>query len=301
MVLVELLGGLSEWVWHFLGDSPFRPREETVTEVLLTELHRLGAGRVWIHKSSVGEEKTYGLDWAWALRTPAGWLTALVQAKNIDGSRFGFYPELRKPSAIQQAQALVHAASMAQAVPLYVLFNSEVVPFGLAGSVVSMGGCLRVDLRRGAPSLGPPWQEGIAPLGVSIAHADDVVEYMIPGPATNQHARAVNKLAMPWECLFCPYWTQMASAQAPSGAPGPVAPPDGPRISALAVELARAMSAAQQNEETQEDFTFPDWLKSEPPRWADIVREGGAPELDEDTPMARYFLVVDPFDTEPGG
>jgi hypothetical protein len=314
-MLVRLLGDLSEWTWQLLRDAPFRPREETVTEVMLTEMHRLGTGRVWIHKSTVAEEKALGLDWAWAVRTPAGWLSALVQAKNVDGSRFGVYPELRKKSAAEQAEALVHAAQMAGAIPLYAFYNSEVMPFGPDGTVVRMGGCGSRLVRRGARAIGPPWVTSVSPLGVSIAHAEDVVDNVTPPPARNQHARAVNALAMPWECLFCPSWGPGPGGPAPPpGPPTPGVGPGGPpsstsdnaplgvnRLSAAARDLARALAAAESSDDDEAQPTqrsFPPWLHSEAPRWADIVRGQPGEELDEDAPAARFFVVIDPLDFE---
>lgn len=295
MMLVQLLGDLSELTWHLLRDAPFRPREETVTEVLLTELYRLGAGRVWIHKSTIGEEKTYGLDWAWAIRTPAGWLTALVQAKNVGGRRFGIYPELRTRSATEQAEALIHAAHLAGAVPLYAFYNSQVAPFGTDGSVVDMGGCAQARIQRGPSAVGPPWVSGITPLGVSIAHAEDVLERVTPAPAQNQHASSVNRLAMPWECLFCPSWRPYPGTARRSTGAGP--PPSGAnRISEIAIELAWALLAAGISDDEQPQQPrrqLPAWLRPEPPRWADIVREQAEPELEDDAPQARFFVVID--------
>jgi hypothetical protein len=54
-----------------------------------------------------------------AVHTPGGWLLALVQAKNVDGQRFGTYPGLRREPARVQVESLIHAAAMADAVPLY--------------------------------------------------------------------------------------------------------------------------------------------------------------------------------------
>lgn len=292
-VLPHLLADLSEWTWQLLRDAPFRPREETVTEVLLTELHRRGAGRVWVHKSTVHEERDLGLDWASAFRTSAGWIRAAVQAKNVGGHRFGTYPELRKPSAIEQADFLMHTAAMMQAVPLYAFFNSEVSPFGPAGTRVSIAGCGRQILIRGDASSGPPWATGVAPLGVLIAHASDVIARVIPPPATNQRAVVVNEIAMPWECLFCPSWNGVAT-----GSGGATSPrnPSLPLISEVALRLAAAIQAALPDNQSDMIVAPPEWLTSEPPRWVDVVREGGAPELEDDAPPARFFLVIDPVD-----
>ena len=65
-MLADLLSDLSLWTWAFLRDAPFRPREETITETLLTEFSRRGSGDVLVRKSTIAEEHADGLDWAWA-------------------------------------------------------------------------------------------------------------------------------------------------------------------------------------------------------------------------------------------
>jgi hypothetical protein len=273
-MLSDLLSETSGWTWHFLRDAPFRPREETITESVLAELHRRGRGQVWIHKATTGEEATDGLDWAWALATDAGWVSMLVQAKQIDGKRFGFYRELRKRSALDQAENLIRAAEMAQAVPVYAFYNSQVQPFGRSGSQVHFGACMVHLLQRGTPAEGFPWKEQCSPLGITMAHAEDVRDLVIPPPAQNQHAATVNALAMPWECIVCPAWAEASQPASPIG------------IAAVAGLMASSGSGAEDESRT------PAWIQPQPPQWAQLLMEGLDPASAEDAPSPAYFVVT---------
>lgn len=271
-VVAELLSQTSEWTWHFLRDATFRPREETITESLLTEFIRNGQGAVHVYKATITEEVQAGLDWAWAIETPVGWLHLLVQAKQVTGIAFGRYDELRKPRATQQTADLIAAAANFDAIPVFAFYNGEVAPFGGKGCSVAMGGCPRHKLARANADVGPPWVSNCSPMGVTIAHAEDVRDAVLVPPHTNQTAAHVNSLAMPWECLLCPK--------------GAANFEDPPRIWELAQalrDLAGSPSA--------ELFDNPlDWLTPEPPRWAEALVDGGDPTLANDAPSARYFL-----------
>jgi hypothetical protein len=126
-----------------------------------------------------------GLDWAWAIETAAGWLNLLVQAKQVTGSVFGRYEELRKSRSIQQTLDLVAAARNFDAVPVFVFYNGEVAPFGGAGTPVSLGGCARHNLTRADADAGLPWVGSCSPLGVTLAHAEDVRDAVLLPPHTN--------------------------------------------------------------------------------------------------------------------
>ncbi len=285
--LESLLSNLSAWTWHFLRDAPFRPREETLTETLLTEFVRQGKGHVWVHKATVKEENTLGLDWAWALRTDAGWVTALVQAKQIGGITVGVYKELRKRDAIVQAEHLLHAAGMVEALPLFAFYNSEVATFGAEGTNVSMGGCLRNDLVRRLDK--PPWHSCASPLGVSLAHAEDVRSRGISPPGANQRAVAVNTYSMPWECMLCPAWR--ASIQSPEAyAPSSL-------LEVAAFQLGREIRRRNEGQIDGAEAGAPagdvPWIHAEMPRWAQLVRDGRRPGGDGDVPDTEFLLVVD--------
>ena len=296
MTLAELLSDLSTWTWHFLRDAPFRPREETVTESLLTEFVRTGVNSVWVHKATIGEEVEFGVDWAWALRTEAGWLVALVQAKNLAGIVIGHYPELRKKTARGQAERLVHAAALAEAVPLYVFFNDEAPPFGASGTTIAFGGCLRDELRRHTrddPTGGLPWEATTSPAGVSLMHAEDVLENIVPPPASNQHARRVNQFAMPWECIVCPAWKGAHAPPGPPSDPSDSGEPEHPvRIADVATRLGTSIAVSSESENTRLGDA-PPWLHSEEPLWATLVREMRDPMEDTDAPLSRFYIVAD--------
>lgn len=299
-----LLSDLSAWTWHFLRDAPFRPREETVTETLLTEFSRQGAGQVWIRKSSISEENTLGLDWAWAINTDAGWVVSLVQAKNISGRRFGFYRELRRPDASKQAQNLLHAAALAEALPLFVFYNNELPPFKQAGNEVAFGGCDRSTLLRDSRNIHGnqlPWQNGYSPLGISVAHAQDVRDHAVPPPARNQWAATVNGFAMPWECLLCPAWVARPPSQSPREAEEFAldeeggASADSSGISKTVRELAYAISNVRDQADARlaAGRRSPVWIHPEEPTWSRLLREGIDPANDSDMPPVEYFIVTD--------
>lgn len=294
-VVLRLVAEASEWTWRFLEDAPFRPREETVTELILTDFARRGWGRTAIYKATTGEEATSGLDWAWALETDAGWLHMLVQAKQIGGKRFGVYPELRKPDAAQQADNLIHAARMFDALPVYALYNNNVPPFGPEGSRVQMGACLRTELTRGGVASGYPWN-GYSPLGVTLAHAHDVRTEIIPAPAENQRATTLNDFAMPWECLLCPAWRPSRGKL-----PKPSDVRELPSIAQAALTLGVYSGPADLGDrdewETARDqldqiLEPAEWITHDLPAWASAVAEGQDPLDTEESPRAKYFMLT---------
>lgn len=238
----------------------------------MTEFIRNGQGSIYVYKATITEETQAGLDWAWAIETPAGWLHLLVQAKQVTGVAFGRYDELRKPRATQQTADLIAAAANFNAVPVFVFYNGEVAPFGGKGSTVVMGGCPRHKLVRANAGVGPPWVATCSPMGVTIAHAEDVRDAVLVPPHTNQTAAHVNSMAMPWECLLCP-----------RGAPDFEDPP---KIWELAQELRDYAGP-----KSDELLDLPqDWLTPAPPLWAGVLADGGDPTSATDAPAARYFL-----------
>lgn len=197
-VLPEILSEVSEWTWHFLRDAPFRPHEETITESLITDFTRRGHGAVRVYKASLGEEGDSGLDWAWAIETPSGWLHLLVQAKQVTGTALGRYDELRKHDADDKAGKLISATTNFQAVPVYAFYNGEVMPFGPEGTDVKFGTCGRPSVERQNADEGLPWEKGFSPMGITLAHAEDVRASVIVPPCTNQRAERVYRVSLPW-------------------------------------------------------------------------------------------------------
>ncbi|MEU4603466.1 DUF6615 family protein [Kribbella sp. NPDC023972] len=277
----NLLATMSEWTWHFLRDASFRPREETITESLLIYLERHGRRRVWVYKATTGVEARAGLDWAWALRTGAGWVNMIVQAKQADGKRFAKYPELRKRDAADQVGDLLHTAAMASALPVYAFYQGEIAPFGKAGESTSFGACLRHWLKRGA---GLPWKNDASAMGISVAHAEDVRDFIVQPPAPNQQADTVNLYAMPLECLLCPNLRKRSS-----GGTGKA-----PRIQSAAARIALG-SAAGRDESIRPNADSPIWIRPEQPEWVGYLMEGLDPRAywDDNAPDVSYYLAMD--------
>ncbi|MFF1817746.1 DUF6615 family protein [Kribbella sp. NPDC058245] len=278
-MIVNLLADMSLWTWKFLSDAPFRPREETITESLLVDLGRRGRGQVWVHKATTGVESRTGLDWAWALKTTAGWVIMVVQAKQADGLRFAKYPELRKRDATDQVDDLLYTAAMVGALPVYVFYQGEVHPFGAAGETTWFGACPRKEITRG-PGL--PWTRTASALGITVAHAEDVMTYIVPPPAANQRAETVNNYAMPLECLLCPgLGLRHVTA-------------DAPRILEVAAQIAHLSTATQVESPWLVADSRPSWIQPEQPSWVGDIIEGIGPREDrEDVPDASYYLVTD--------
>lgn len=291
-MVTDLLAEMSEWTWRFLADASFRPREETITESLLVDLQRRGPGRVWVYKATSSVESRAGLDWAWALRTRAGWATMLVQAKQADGKQFAVYPELRKKDAKDQVEHLIHAAAMASALPVYAFYQGVIHPFGQPGESTEFGGCARRVVTRG---VGVPWIDSTSPLGITVAHAADVLDHAVPAPAANQRAATVNEYGMPLECLLCP---KLRSTPSSSGA---WRTRNTPRILEAAALLATLSAdsdlAGEFGERPADSLTiaaWPTWIQPEQPNWVDSVIEGIEPgAYQDDVPSVQYYVVTD--------
>lgn len=282
-MLPRLLSDLSQWTWRFLRDAPFRPREETITEVLLTELTRRGGSSVRIVKSSVAEENRDGLDWAWAIRTSAGWVHFLVQAKQASGQRFAAYRELRKREASSQAQRLIHAAAMADAAPLYVFYNPELPPFGAERDPIRLGAC--TNGRRLSRGSGLPWSSAHeSPAAVTVVHAEDIVDHVLDAPASRQRATNVNEWALPWECLLCP------GVEPTAGTAGQ------PRVNSVAVLIRQAVEAMGDGLQALASPEGRPWITPEAPPWAQELLSGREPTQVDGVPEVNYFVVIDSLD-----
>lgn len=260
-MIVKQFLDLSRWTSMFLRDAPFRPREETITESLLIEITRAKLTSSLVVKASQGDESRRGHDWAWAIETPAGWMSLMVQAKQISADSPARYKELGKDSARVQARKLINAARKARALPVYALFNSDIDPFGADGWVVTLRGCLRSPLVRSAYASLPPWTSRQSAMGVTLAAATDIRDRVTSRTAKSSHAVRVNEIAMPWECLFCPAWQAPVWNVMASELPG---------ISRAAVTLATHMRA-EELEERVLRAPFPRWLSSAPPEWASAI------------------------------
>lgn len=250
----------SAWTWAFLRDAPFRPREDTITESILVDIARDRARHSIVAKSSQSEEAAMGHDWAWAIHTPVGWLHLLVQAKETSLKSPATYPELHKPKAVAQAAALIAAAGRLQALPVYAFYNGSAEPFGRDGNHVAFGGCRHPRLTREIASYGPPWTTGKSAMGVTFAHASDVLRLVRSKSADRSHATTINGVAMPWECLFCPSWKETDKD------------PWTPQISSAAIGLRAVAELEGTRSFGPERDAFP-WLNGSPPAWAEVALE----------------------------
>lgn len=221
---------LSLKVWEFLRDAPFKPREETVTEGLLTRLHRDFGGTSVVSKASSAQETAGGHDWLWAITSPITGQTMhmRVQAKMLFGAPRGRkqlgpqnvgdgnYNELgtskkRNKKARQQCEKLMKA-QRANQLPVYAFFNSEAMPFGTAGTSGIRLGCGRTPFVRNAPATARSGRStpSASPLGVTLADARWVRFHLnmahsnpMRSPRWPITPATLNPGAIPWECITC--------------------------------------------------------------------------------------------------
>jgi hypothetical protein len=220
---------LSRRVWKFLHDAPFKPREETITEGLLTHLHRDFHGSSVVSKATSGEEASGGHDWLWAIRSAdrKRVLHLRVQAKMLFGTQShrigphnrgqGRYRSLGRDAATNQearaqVEKLMESSRRTRQIPVYAFFNGEARPFGGAGTSGISLGCGRAPFERGAPAVpGPPSNPSAkSALGVTLADARWIRFHLnaaLSNPARSPRwpitPAAVNPGAIPWECLTC--------------------------------------------------------------------------------------------------
>lgn len=247
---------LSQWVWDFMRDAPFSPREETITESLIVEMARQNIPGSVIAKSTPVEERHRGHDWSWAILTSQGWVHLMVQAKKLRIEAAPRYPELAYDDGLDQAQRLVDAARGLGALPVYAFYNGPANGVEAAGAPVELeyGACGRHRLVRASFAGKAPWECGASPQGVALAHGQDVRDYVAGEGKAKTNRAEVNEHAMPWECFFCPWWQN-----GPRG-------PEVPGISRAATDLWSRR---------QGDSPDLGWLSapSVPPRWAANVLE----------------------------
>lgn len=256
--------GLSNWVWSFLdnaSDGGFSPREETLTEVLLVEMHRHATGEVAIDKAIGLEESKYGADFAWAIRLRSGsWLTLLVQAKKLNPAT-GTFKEL-KGAQLGKLQA---QATKSGSLAVYLFYSDSAL--GEAGDHLAFGRCSRpISVIR--EHFGPPWTTRLTPAGCTLVPAADVKRLSGRG-APKATPVEIAKVGMPWECLLCP--------NRPSFDP------------------LRAFPSRQEREVPEGELSAdPPWITDQPPTWAALVAEGSSLADDPSRPRASYYLVTNP-------
>ena len=126
--MYAILESLARDTWERLRDARalgIRFGEETLTDLLLLELKRLGSGQIRIIQTPKSIEKTSGTDWEWWVRAPgnAGWYRFAIQAKKLD-PKSNRYERLRhRVGPLLQLDLLKQYARKHSAIPLYCFFN----------------------------------------------------------------------------------------------------------------------------------------------------------------------------------
>jgi hypothetical protein len=126
--MYAVLESLARSTWERLRDARtlgIRFGEETITDLLLLELKRLGSGQIRIIQTPRSIEKTSGTDWEWWVRAPGntGWYRFAIQAKRLD-PRSNRYERLRhRVGPVLQLDLLKQYARKNRAIPLYCFFN----------------------------------------------------------------------------------------------------------------------------------------------------------------------------------
>ena len=113
-------------------------------------------------------------------------------------------------------------------------------------------------------------------MGVTIAHAKDVLARLESGSPTRSHAAEINVDVMPWECLFCPFWGNATVG------------PNSPGITDLAIGVGDGVGRASTGP-TSEDMTRP-WLRPAPPDWATQLLEVTQGREDQMAEMAWHLI-----------
>jgi hypothetical protein len=179
---------------HGIGVS-----EETLTDVVLVELHRQLAPHVATKKFTKHEESSVsGADWLWTIGRPGRWISLLVQAKLAR-------PSLTRLAGLHhgkgsQRRTLVSYAKQTNCVPIYVVYSS----FG--------GKALAKPARspkRGRRGIAPVWSptcplavEDITQMGC-VAVRPRSVALMHRGKASREDVDTLLFAGSPWACLFC--------------------------------------------------------------------------------------------------
>jgi len=126
--MYAILESLARDTWERLRDARalgIRFGEETITDLLLLELKRLGSGQIRLIQTPKSIEKTSGTDWEWWVRAAgnAGWYRFAIQAKKLN-SKSNRYERLRhRVGPVFQLDLLKQYARKHSATPLYCFFN----------------------------------------------------------------------------------------------------------------------------------------------------------------------------------
>ncbi|MBV1810505.1 hypothetical protein MQC82_11070 [Pseudomonas viridiflava] len=128
MALDELSIKNSAWAWNTLREArnlDSQLHEETITDLLVHNIKKWGAGKILIKDFNKHEEALNGSDWEWWFTGPTGkWLGMRVQAKvlNLKSGKYEHLHHKNKNGA--QVDLLVNAAKASNAIPLYCLYTN---------------------------------------------------------------------------------------------------------------------------------------------------------------------------------
>ncbi|MCD5981408.1 DUF6615 family protein [Pseudomonas sp. CDFA 610] len=128
MALDELSIKNSAWAWNTLREAralDSQLREETITDLLVHNIKKWGAGKILIKDFTKHEESLNGSDWEWWFTGPTGkWLGMRVQAKvlNLKSGKYEHLHHKNKNGA--QVDLLINSANASAAIPLYCLYTN---------------------------------------------------------------------------------------------------------------------------------------------------------------------------------
>jgi len=114
--------------WERLRDAGtlrIRFGEETITDLLLLELKRIGSGQIHIIQTPKYVEQTSGTDWEWWIgQDRLGWWRFAIQAKKLDSNTRRYDGLGHKVGGITpQMELLRQYAEVNHAIPLYCFYN----------------------------------------------------------------------------------------------------------------------------------------------------------------------------------
>ena len=130
--LVDTLETLAADTWMRLRDvAALAPRsvrfgEETITDLLMLDLNRLGSTKAFFRPTSKPVEALQGTDFeCWVGSDGAGWLRFAIQAKKLDlaKSRYNELGRCVRSRQKKQIKVLEEFAEANRAAPLYCLYN----------------------------------------------------------------------------------------------------------------------------------------------------------------------------------
>ena len=195
--LVETLETLAADTWTRLRDvsalsaRSVRFGEETITDLLMLDLNRLGPAKALFTPTSKPVEAIQGTDFeCWVGSDDAGWLRFAIQAKKLDLAT-SRYKELGRSVKSQQKRQIDILESFAQAnraAPLYCLYN-----FSKSADPQIHGKCCQGSF-------------SVDQLGCTIT-ASSTIQDVLKFPTGRKTFDYIHRreYTLPWRCLvLCP-------------------------------------------------------------------------------------------------